>query len=69
MIVDSVDQLIIKVTFVTVTRYRKFQSAYLTGQAISKFESPMAQTFWRLMCCLMAVLHVLNFEFRSLLFV
>jgi len=43
--VDSMGQLIIKVTHVTVIRYIKFQSAYLTGQAISKFEIPMTQTF------------------------
>jgi hypothetical protein len=29
----------------------------------------MTQTFWGIIYCLMAVLDVLNFEFRSLVFV
>jgi hypothetical protein len=31
-------------------------------QTISKFESPMTQTFWWLICWLMTVLHVLKWD-------
>ena len=45
MMVDSMAHLIIKVTHITDTRYSKFQSVYLTGQAISKSEKPIPETY------------------------
>jgi len=47
----------------------KFQSAYLTGQAISKLQIPMTKTFQSLIGYIAIILSVLDFEFRSLIFV
>ena len=55
--------------FTTTVRDLEFQIPIPKFQTISKFESPMTQTFWCLTYFLMAVLHVFNFEFRSLVFV
>ena len=49
--------------------YRKLQSTYLTGQAISKLQIPMTKKFQPLIRGLAAILSVLNFEFRSLEFI
>ena len=43
--------------------YRKFQSAYLTGQVISNFQIAMTKTFHSHIRWLAVLIGVLNFEF------
>ncbi len=63
---DIVNLSVIKITFVTDSL--NF-TVYLTGQAISKLQIPMTKTFQALIGCLSVILAVLNFEFRSLIFI
>jgi len=47
----------------------KSQITILKLQTISKLQIPMTKTFQSLIGCLAVILSVLNFEFRSLIFV
>jgi hypothetical protein len=47
----------------------KSQTTIPKFQIISKFQHPMAKTFQLLIRCLADILSVLNFEFRSFVFV